>query len=85
MSHALIPHMTADEFLAWEREQEFKWEFDGFQPVAMTGGSLAHSAIGGNLITALNQRLRGKVCRPYGPDAEVETCIGYRHPDAVVS
>ena len=85
MSHALIPHMTADEFLQWEREQDLKWEFDGFQPVAMTGGSLAHSAVCGNLITALNNRLRGMRCRPYGPDAKVQTLAGYRYPDAVMT
>ena len=44
MSMAHHRPMTVDEFLAWERRQELKYEFDGFQPVAMTGGSLNHSA-----------------------------------------
>lgn len=85
MNVALREPMTAAEFLAWEERQELKWEFDGFQPVAMTGGTVAHSAITGNLITALNIRLRGKPCRPRGPDMKVETGGKYRYPDAVVT
>ncbi len=30
------------QFLAWEEAQELRYEFDGFQPVAMTGGT-AHA------------------------------------------
>ena len=85
MNHALRRPMTADEFLAWEAKQELKWEFDGFQPVAMTGGTGAHSAISGNLVTALNNRLRGKPCRPHGSDLKVATGQGYRYPDAFVT
>ena len=39
MSSAHRKPMTRGEFLAWEERQEFKWEFDGFAPVAMTGGT----------------------------------------------
>jgi len=35
--------MTVDEFLAWERRQELRYEVDGCEPVAMTGGTLNHS------------------------------------------
>ena len=30
---------TLEEFLDWERGQELRHEFDGVQPVAMTGGT----------------------------------------------
>ena len=36
MSASLQP-LTVDEFLAWERAQELRFEFDGIHPVAMTG------------------------------------------------
>ena len=85
MSQLQYKPMTPAEFLAWEAKQELKWEFDGFQPVAMTGGTVAHSVIQGNLITALNNRLRGKPCRPYGPDLKVGIGPKYRYPDAFVS
>ena len=85
MNHALRRTMTADEFLAWEAKQEFKWEFDGFHPVAMTGVTAAHSTIQGNLITALNNRLRGKPCRPYGPELKIRAGESIRYPDAFVT
>ena len=84
MSATLRRPMTLCEFLEWEDRQETKHEFDGFGPVAMTGGSLAHSAIQGNVTTALNNHLRGKPCRPFGPDAAVEVVGRIRHPDAFV-
>ncbi len=55
--------MTVEAFLAWEERQPIRYEFDGMQPVAMAGGSLAHSAIGLNLAIALGGGLRGKPCR----------------------
>jgi hypothetical protein len=30
--------MTIDPFLVREEQQDLRYEFDGFQPVAMTGG-----------------------------------------------
>lgn len=86
MSQAHAARMTAAEFLAWEAKQELKWEFDGFQPVAMNGGTVNHSTIQGNLIVSLRGRLRGGPCRPLGPDLRVATGAGrYRYPDAVVT
>jgi Uma2 family endonuclease len=76
--------MTADEFLAWEARQELKYEFDGFEPIARTGGTLAHSIITVNLLTALNIGLRGKRCRAAGPDLKVQTDGSFRYPDASV-
>ncbi len=39
------PPITLAEFLAWEERQELRHEFDGFAPVAMTGGTRAHETI----------------------------------------
>lgn len=86
MSQVASKPMTSSEFLAWEAQQELKWEFDGTQPVAMTGGTYAHTRIQGNLITALNIRLRGRPCQPCGPDMRVPTIPGrYCYPDALVT
>ena len=63
MTVALRTPMTLEQFLAWEERQEPRYEFDGFQPVAMTGGTDAHEAIGGTLRAVLQERLRGKPCR----------------------
>ena len=85
MSQAQSKPMTPGEFLAWEVDQELKWEFDGLQPVAMTGGTRAHAVVQANLLTALTNRLRGKPCRAYGSDLKIQTGPGYRYPDASVS
>ncbi len=58
------PCMTVAEFLDWENSQEDRWEFDGFAPVAMVGGTLAHNTICGNLLAALRPRLPAG-CRVY--------------------
>lgn len=77
---------TQEEFFSWAERQETRYEFDGFQPVAMTGGTLGHSRIGFNLLLALGNRLRGSACSPLGSDAGIAT-IGdtVRYPDALVT
>src|ERR1700760_580362 len=40
MSAALRKPMTLQEFLDWEERQELRYEFDGSQPEARTGGAL---------------------------------------------
>lgn len=85
MSQTQTRPMAPDEFLAWEADQELKWEFDDFQPVAMTGGTRAHAVVQANLVTALTNRLHGKPCRAYGSDLKIQTGPGYRYPDASVS
>ena len=64
MNVALRVPMTLAEFLDWEDRQELRYEFDGLQPIAMTGGTRAHAAIQGNLAVALKTRLRGKPGQP---------------------
>ncbi len=85
MSQVQPKPMTPDEFLAWEADQEMKWEFDGFQPVAMTGGTKAHAVVQTNILLALGSRLRGTRCQTYGSDLKIQTGPGYRYPDASVS
>ena len=76
--------MTLQQFLAWEERQALRYEFDGFQPVAMAGGTAAHSATQRNLLYALTGRLRGKRCQPYGSDLKIEVVGRIRYPDAFV-
>jgi len=80
------PRMTRDEFFAWAQANGSRWEFDGFEPVAMTGGTVNHNRISRNLHAALRSRLRGTRCEPLGPDAGLAT-VGdtVRYPDALVT
>ena len=86
MNAPLRKPWTQEEFFSWAERQETRYEFDGFQPVAMTGDFNGASAIGVNLIGSLHVRLRGSGCRPLGPNAGVETInSAVRYPDALVT
>jgi Uma2 family endonuclease len=76
--------MTLAEFLAWEERQELRYEFNGFAPVAMTGGTAAHDLITFNLRKVLDARLNGKPCRPWGPNMKIVVDGRARYPDALV-
>jgi Uma2 family endonuclease len=84
MSTVVRKPMTIEAFLAWEEHQEPRWEFDGFAPVAMTGGSNEHEAIGTRLRTLLDTALFGKPCRVRGPTMKIEVAGRIRYPDAFV-
>lgn len=85
MNVAMRKPMSLVEFLAWEERQELRHEFDGFQPVAMTGGTAAHAAIQRNLLFSLTGRLRGKPCQAYGSELKIEVAGRIRYPDAFVA
>lgn len=85
MNIALRKPMTLEQFLAWENRQELRHEFDGFQPIAMTGGTAAHSAIQRNILFALTGRLRGKPCQSFGSDLKIAVAGRIRYPDAFVT
>ena len=76
--------MTLAEFLDWEERQELPFEFDGFGPVAMNGGTIEHALIQANLHGALHTRLRGGRCRAYNAGLKVEVAAHIRHPDVFV-
>ncbi len=73
-----------DDFLAWERGQELRYEFDGDRITAMTGGTLEHSAIATNLVEALRRRLKAP-CRAFRGDVKIVAAGNVRYPDALVS
>jgi len=84
MTLALRRPMTLAEFLDWEDGQELKYEFDGFGPIAMTGGTAAHSAIQRNLAIAIGGRLRGHPCQFHGNDLKIEVAGKIRYPDGFI-
>ena len=80
------PRMTQDEFFAWVETQEGRYEFDGFQPVAMPGGTRGHGQIAANILVALASRLDSSPCTALGSDAGIETVNdAVRYPDVVVT
>jgi len=86
MNVAFRKPWTQDQFFTWAGTQEGRFEFDGFQPVAMTGGTVGHAVIIRNCHRALDTRLRGSGCRSLGPDAGLATIgTAIRYPDALVT
>ena len=81
---AVAKRMTLEAFLDWESRQEHKYEFDGFQPVAMTGGTAAHAGIQFNLLGLLFTELRGHRCRGYGSELKIQVAGRIRYPDAFI-
>ncbi|MBV8094952.1 MAG: Uma2 family endonuclease [Acetobacteraceae bacterium] len=77
------PKMSLEEFLDWESRQELRWEFDGFEPVAMVGTTLRHNEIIGNVFLALRQRLGGR-CRVYREGVRLRMAHTLRYPGVMV-
>jgi len=88
---------TWDEHMAWEAEQEEKWELvDGFAvrrserwsydpATGRTGATQAHNLAVANLIAALSPRLRGGPCRALPSDIKTRVSAGVgRYPDVTV-
>jgi Uma2 family endonuclease len=80
---ALVQPITVEEFLAWEAGQAERFEFDGTQPVAMTGASFQHAMVVTRLIGALLPRLR-RGCVPVANDLKVVTERRVRYPDLAI-
>lgn len=85
MNAAFRRSMTLEEFLAWEAKQPERYEFDGLQPIAMNGGTVAHGVIGTNLAVELGIRLRGTDCRAFGSSLKILVAGRARYPDAFVA
>jgi Uma2 family endonuclease len=75
---------TTDSFLAWEDQQEGKYEFDGREVIPMTGGSVAHQEIVFHLRMILG-RLLAQL--PFRALHEMRLRIGtrVRYPDVLVT
>ena len=85
MSAQPQPGITPEQYLAIEREAEFRSEYYDGVMYAMSGGSYWHGNIIGNLSGELRQALKGKRCGVVPNDLRVQ--IGpraYTYPDVVV-
>ncbi|WP_295403375.1 Uma2 family endonuclease [uncultured Thiocystis sp.] len=79
-----LPRMTADEYLAFEREQPIRHELvDGYL-YAMTGASDRHEEIALNLASALRVHLKGSPCRVYKGDLKIRVANEFYYPDIFV-
>jgi Uma2 family endonuclease len=76
---------TVEEFLAWEREQEERYEYVGGVIRMMVGGTLDHNTITGNVFSGLRSQLRGGPCRVFVEAVKVVADAATMYPDVVVT
>jgi len=75
---------TWEAYLEWEARQPIRYELVDGQVYAMAGGTAEHDTIGNNLRGELRTQLRGRACRPHGPDLKVRAGKDGRYPDALI-
>ena len=82
-----FPKFTPQEYFAWEETQQIRHEYIGGEIYAMTGGTINHSEIAGNIISLLKTHLRGRSCRVLTADARVNIYESndYVYPDLSVT
>jgi Uma2 family endonuclease len=81
-----IIQMSVDEYLRFEEAATVRHEFIDGEVFEMTGGTLAHNLIGGNILTVLRTELRGSGCRVYieAVKVHIESSNCFYYPDVVV-
>lgn len=79
-------YLSAEEYLAIERQAEYKSEYVDGVMYAMAGGSERHNLIVANLIIAIGVQLRNRACRVYPSDLKVRVPNSKRffYPDMSV-
>ena len=77
---------TPEEYLVSERKATLKSEYINGEILAMSGASLAHTRITADIVTELNNQLRGGACEVISNDMRVKTGPkgAYFYADVVV-
>ncbi|HEY0020931.1 MAG TPA: Uma2 family endonuclease [Longimicrobium sp.] len=85
MATAALNRYTPEEYLALERNAEFRSEYIDGRIVAMTGGSIPHNYIGGNIYAGLLARFSSRPCHVFFADVKVRFGRGtdYTYPDVM--
>jgi Uma2 family endonuclease len=77
--------LTPEEYLAIEREAEYKSEYWNGEMFVMSGARHKHNVITAHVVRQLDSQLDSRPCYTYPSDMRVRTPAGlYTYPDAVV-
>ena len=76
---------TVEEFLAWEREQEERYEYAGGVVRMMVGGTLDHNRIALNIASRLRTLLAGCPCSVFMEGVKVISGTATMYPDVVIT
>jgi Uma2 family endonuclease len=79
--------ISEEEYLRLEAQSPIRHEYVNGDMFAMTGGTLRHNVISGNVFSALRAHLRDTPCRAFMADVRVRVAKTNAHyyPDVVVS
>ncbi len=79
--------MSPQDYLAWEAQQDEKYAYVDGEVFAMTGGTIPHNLIAGNLFALLKSHVRQRGCRVFIADVKVQISHRgpYHYPDVMVS
>ena len=82
-----IKYLTPEEYLAIERQAEFKSEYVDGAMYAMAGGSPQHSSVASNVLAELHLQLKRTSCRVFNSDLKVRVPSKrkYLYPDVTVT
>ncbi len=82
------PWMSPEAYLAWEAEQDERYEYIDGEVFAMAGASPNHGRIAGDIFGSLRNQLRGKKCEAFMETMKVKVpplyANVYFYPDVVV-
>ena len=85
----LIPGLTVENYLAWEAEQDERYEYVAGCVYAMSGGSINHARIVNNLVRALDRAVAGGPCDVFSNATKLRTQALeselFYYPDIMVS
>ena len=86
MSVQTQQRFTPEEYLARERQAQYKSEYFNGEIFAMSGASREHNLISMNISAALHLQLRQRPCEVYAGDMRVKVSPTglYTYPDVVV-
>ena len=78
-------YLTPEEYLATERQNEYKSEYIDGEMVAMTGTTREHNLITINLGREVSLQLKGRPCEAYTNEMRVRIPKrGYVYPDMII-
>ena len=81
--------ISPDEYLDGERSADVRHEYVDGRAYAMAGASDDHNRITRNILTALDNALRGKPCEPFATDMKVKIppafAEAFYYPDVLVA
>jgi len=76
--------VSGDEFFAFVKEAEGRWELVDGEMTMMAGANQRRQDIAANTLASLHAQLRGGKCRPTAADTAVAINGNIRYPDVVV-